>query len=327
MPEPGKDGGVDFRERRRSLGSWFLNLDQAVLNALDFFARRPPPRLSFEAGRRYVGLGSGNAYETVRILLSDRDAVFAHESNCREVLGNAALSGNDEAVLVSASGKKDAEAIAEQVKRKGMRLTLLTCAPDAPAARFLKEAEGDRKVVFERIAEPYTYNTVTYLGMILARTGESAGEIRRHIEERVKPLVGRSFGRQRQFYFLVPSRFDVARRMFEVKFQELFGRRVGRDFFTPEFANKHATDVIPGEGELSVYLGEARRQLERPGRRKIIPLPEGAAYGAAVATGYYVIGRIQAAHPPHFRRHVIGWCERRGIDPLVAGRSESQVHC
>ena len=90
--------------------------------------------------------------------------------------------------------------------------------------------------------------------------------------------------------------------------------------YTPE-QTKHAKTVVPSERELFISFGY-RNDLFGA-KRLFVPLPDNAGFGAVVATGYYVIGRIQKQHPPYFKDNIEAYAElasrvfNQTIRPLV----------
>ena len=281
------------------------DLDVAVLAALELFAGKKVPCLDLGAYRRPLVVGSGNAAATGRILFHDADAVFADESTYGDRL--AGVGTIDGAVLISASGTKHAVKIARDLKERGIETRLLTCNPNAPAAAFV---DADKVFCFDRNREPYTYNTSTYLSMILAKTGENPESILRFLEQEVVPLVpGAAASRYDAFYFLVPARFDAVREMFLTKFDELFGPLVSARAFTVE-QTKHAKTVVPGDREMFISLGDRNELFGDADARLNVPLPPDADYGAALATGYYLIGRLQSQYPPYFKDNVASYVAR-----------------
>jgi hypothetical protein len=303
---------IDYDWYQKNLDKWFFNLDKAVINALRFYSQKGPLGIDLGSNKeRVIGFGSGNAYHTVRVLLSDFDSVSLNESNF-EQQWNVIKDKIKKGVLVSASGGKDAHVIAEFAKRKGFELKLMTCTRDSKASEFISKG---KVYIFPKLPEPYTYNTSTYLGMILGKTHENPAVILRHLEEKVDPILKQiDFSKQTGYYFLVPKEFQIASDMFEVKFQELFARKIARDFFTKEFAIKHATDIVDS-GELFISIGEENQTFGR--KRLHIPLPQNSGYGGIIATGYYLIGKIQKQQPPYFKEGIVKWCKERGIDPIV----------
>ena len=57
-----------------------INLDENVLQALDFFIAHQPPRLNLDQFKLPFVVGSGNAFNTGKIIFSGRSAIFADES-------------------------------------------------------------------------------------------------------------------------------------------------------------------------------------------------------------------------------------------------------
>lgn len=96
-----------------------------------------------------------------------------------------------------------------------------------------------------KIREPYTYNTSTYFGYILTEAPNLNLEAL-HIfltETLEKLLKSIRFADFQSFFIVLPNEFVLLREMLEVKFIELFGRKVARDIFTYE-QMKHATTVV-----------------------------------------------------------------------------------
>lgn len=67
----------------------------------------------------------------------------------------------------------------------------------------------------------------------------------------MKPL---DFSQFSSFFLVIPDQFVLLREMFEVKFIELFGRKVARDVFSYE-QMKHATTVVQDDHELFLCFG------------------------------------------------------------------------
>ncbi len=270
-----------------------INLDECVLNALRLFQEQKLPALRLPPFKRPLVVGSGNAAVTGKILFAEKDAVFADESSYPGKL--KAIPSIDGAILISASGGKHAPIIAKELKKRKKKVILLTNNLNAPARLF-----ADEMVVFPKQPEPYTYNTSTYLGMILAKTSEDPGKILDFIK-RVK--IPGNLNNYDAFFLILPPEFDLIREMFLTKFDELFGPKVSGRVFTVEQA-KHAKTVVPSEKELFISFGWRNTLFGMPGNRWDVPLPKGVGYGALMAIGYYVIGQIQKQHPPYFKQNI-----------------------
>ena len=288
------------------------SLDTCVLGALELFSGAKIPRIKIPFKRPLV-VGSGNAEATGRILFEGEDCVFANESNFLEKLRR--VRGLGGVVVISASGQKHAPLVARHSKKRAKRVVLITSNPLAPAGKF-----ADKIFVFPKQREPYTYNTSTYLAMILGKTLENPKKIHSFIKRKIEPIGFSSLGKFKKYYLLVPPRFSEIRRMFHVKFIELFGREIARDVETTEYV-KHATTVVPSKDELFISFGERNRIW---GRHKLnIPLSRAAGYGEIMAVGYYVIGKIQEAHKPYFKKNIERYCKeasrvfRQKISPIV----------
>ena len=299
-----------------------IDLDQCVRHALNLFldpaTRLPKPNLA--QFRRPLVVGSGNAIATGRIIFDSHDAVFADESGYRGKL--EAIGSIDGVVLLSASGGKHAPIIAKEVKARGKRISLFTCNP-APRAKD----DVDELHVFPSVPEPYTYNTSTYMGMLMAcLLDDPRAEARRileHLGSAVDPALaawGKRLGDFNAFYLLVPEEFDLVRIMLATKFVELFARRIARDVFTWE-QTKHATTVVETPKELFLAFGRENTTLGKD--RLNIPLPENPTYPAIMAVAYYVIGKLQAQKPAWFKQSIESYARRASeafgqtIQPIV----------
>ena len=280
-------------------------LDVAVLAALDLFNETPPTTIDISHYSRPLVIGSGNAEVTGSIISQGVDAVCASESTFAEKL--ATTPAIDGVVVVSASGEKDAPVIITTCRQAGLPITLLTTTAASSATRALDGYENSTVHVFSKNREPYTYNTSTYLGMILASTGESAGDIEQFIGSAVATSIP-DLSHYNRFYLITPSRFAAINRMLSIKFIELFGRQVAYAIETDQYV-RHATTVVPSD-ELFISFGTPNTAWGSPDQRLHIPLPDNAGYGAMMAIGYYVIGQIQNSQPAYFADNINGYIEQ-----------------
>lgn len=296
------------------------DLDVAVLGALELFTQQPPPAIDILAYQRPLVVGSGNAEATGRILFGGSDAVLASESTIETKLGN--ITAIDGVVLISASGGKHAPGIVETAHKYSKPVTFITNTPDSPASRALDQ-KTDHKYVSPKNREPYTYNTSTYMGMILGQSQENPAELLDFIQTQIKTLDWPDLSSFSKYYLIVPPEFAGIIRMLQVKFIELFGRRLARDVETSEYV-RHATTVVPSE-ELFISFGEENHTWGEPHQRIFVPLPDNPGYGAIMAVGYYVISQIQAAHPDYFKDNIVEYTGNLSelfgetIKPIVEG--------
>lgn len=296
------------------------NLDTVVLGALEMLAVEHVPALNVSQFKRPLIVGSGNAEATGRIIFDKLDAIFASESTVDDKLAN--IHDIDEVIVVSASGGKHAPIIAGKARAAGKHVTLVTNTPDSPAQQELTTEELTAHV-FPKNREPYTYNTSTYMAMILGATGENPAAVQQFIEQQIDTLTMPNFSRYTKYYLIVPPQFAGIIRMLQVKFIELFGRNIARDVETSEYV-QHATTVAPSD-ELFIAFGEPNTTWGKPENRLNVPLPVGADYVAMMAVGYYLVAQIQKAQPPYFKQHIADYCQfisgvfGEDIEPIVTG--------
>jgi len=272
--------------------------------------------LAYPKLRRPLVVGSGNAGITGRILFSKKDAVIATESTYRKAFERSA--GVDGVVIVSASGGKSSVAIAQFFADRQLPIYLFTATAKSQSEKFAPKTT----VVFPKIREPYTYNVSTYLGMILAASGENPTVIERHIMTAVIPAIPETLGAFDAFFFVMPPEFELVRSMILAKFDELFGSMLVGRAFTPEQV-WHSKTVIPNPKELFIHFGDEVERFGPEAQRLTIPLPENVGYAGMIATAYFVIGRIQAAHPQYFKKNIAPYMKRTSkhfgyeIPPIV----------
>ena len=282
------------------------DLDIAVLGALELFQKQVLPTLDTLKYKLPLVIGSGNAEATGRIIFEDRNAIFASESNYEKKLKH--IPSIDGVILVSASGEKHALIVAKCVKEYNKHTTLITNTPCSSTHEELDQKHSYDEYIFPKNREPYTYNTSTYMGMILGKTHEDAQDIQNFIRERIETLTMPDLSRYNKYFLIIPTRFSGIIRMLQVKFIELFGRRIARDVETSEYM-KHAVTVVPSD-ELFISFGEENKTWGKPENRLYIPLPLNADYGAMMAIGYYVISQIQKQHKQFFKENIVEYVKQ-----------------
>jgi hypothetical protein len=282
-------------------------LDKTVLDTLDFFIKTPPPSLDLSRFTMPLVVGSGNASHTGRILFSGRAAVIGDESNFKALTGaygDAIKKGLiRDAVVISASGEKDSVWETEFAKSLGLKTTLLTCKPNSTAAKI-----ADSVYTYKSIAEPYTYNTSTYLGMILSTTHESPEEIKKFVTSLTLPA---DFTGYDAYAFVLPDKFQNVAPMVEIKRDELFGPHL-MIRANSQGISRHAKFVHPWEKELVISIGEESPYFGHPDHRWFIPIPEWASFGFMQSLTYYICGLLQKAKPDYFMQHIEGFCKDYG---------------
>jgi hypothetical protein len=302
------------------------NLSDIVLQTLDFFSKTPPPFLDLSQYSLPFVVGSGNAYNTGTILFAHQPAIFADESNFKQVLPafQKAIDTKliTQAVIISASGGKDSVWEIEEAKKYGLHTTLLTTKGGSDAAKI-----ADSVYTFRSLPEPYTYNTSTYMGMILAATKENPPEIKQYIETLTFP---QNFDTYKAYAFVLPDRYGNICPMLEIKKDELFGPHVSLRAFSQGHA-RHAKFVNRTKDELVISLGEANTYFGDPTARWDIFPPKEMEFAGIMALTYYIVGKIQQAKQQYFKENIQNYVSDYGpkaygfekpFDLIVPGSSE-----
>jgi hypothetical protein len=275
------------------------NLDQVVLQALDFFVENPPPAFDVNSYELPFVVGSGNAYNTGLILFSERAAVFADESNFRRTVDayKKAIESKmiTKAVIISASGGKDSVWEIELAKQNGLEATLLTTKGESDAAKI-----ADNLFVFQSITEPYTYNTSTYMGMIIGATHENPKEIKDSV---LSLKIPENFGGYNAYSFVLPDKYMSICPMLEIKKSELFGPKVSLRAFSQGHA-RHAKFVIRAQEELVISIGQKNEFFGDPGSRWDIFPQQNIGFAGIMALIYFIVGKIQESKPPYFKENI-----------------------
>lgn len=279
------------------------NLNECVLAALDFFIKNKPPRLNLKKINFPLVVGSGNAYNTGLVIFSGRPAIIASESNFLEILKSykpfIKNKNIKQALVISASGEKDSIWEIKAAKKAGLQTTLMTCSPLSTAAQL-----ADQILVYKKLPEPYTYNTSTYLGMIMSASGEQAQNIKKVITRLKFP---NNFKDYTAYSFILPDKFGAITPMLEIKRNELFGPHLSLRAFSYGEA-RHAKFVNAWDKELVISLGKNKYFGEKKSRWEI-NLPDSAGNGLVMALTYYIVGKIQEYKPPYFKKNIARFCQ------------------
>lgn len=292
---------------RKEASDKIINLDENVLLTLDFFAKNPPPSVNVDEFKSPFVVGSGNAFNTGAIMFSGKDAIMADESNFRSIIVSSDKKARNgslrDAVIISASGGKDSVWEIELAKQHGLRTTLLTTKGQSDAARV-----ADNTTIFRSIPEPYTYNTSTYMGMILGATHEDPSRIKKFIESLKFPD---NFADHKGYSFVVPDQFMQICPMLDIKKSELFGPYVSLRAFSQGHA-RHAKFVIKAPEELVISLGQRNEHFGDPDHRWDINLLQETNFATVMAATYYIVGKIQASKPPYFKENIARYVSEDG---------------
>lgn len=275
------------------------DLDDIVLQTLDFFAKNPPPHINLDEYQLPFVVGSGNAYNTGLILFSGRAAIFADESNFKDIIAafKKAIDANliSQCVVISASGGKDSVWELQLAKKYGLATTLITTKKNSPAAKI-----ADKTYAFQSIAEPYTYNTSTYMGMILGTTSEKVTDIQKAVAGLQFP---ENFSTYESYSFVLPDMFSNICPMLDIKRHELFGPMVSLRAF-PQGHARHAKFVVRSPKELVMSINQKNDFFGDPAGRWDISLPQDSGFATIMAVTYYIVGKIQKSKPQYFKENI-----------------------
>ncbi len=278
-----------------------ISLDECVWWALELFSKTEIKSWNFEKYKKPLIAGSWNAIVTAKIIFSDMDAIFCDETD----IDIALTKDIDSIIIVSASWEKHAPIFAKKAWDKNLPITLITCA-EWSSAEIVVGIENT--IITPKNREPYTYNTSTYLGWVLAKTGESAWDILKYIENVIEPELQKiNFWEYDAYLCVTPDKFAWVNQLMRVKFIELFGRKIARDVFSYEHL-KHAITVIPHSKELLITFGDW--ECDHTWDVFNIPLPKETGLAMMMAVSYYVIGKIQKSHPNYFQENIADYIER-----------------
>jgi len=280
-------------------------LNKTVLKALDFFVANPPTKLDLSRFKFPLVIGSVNGYNTAKIIFANQAAFFANESNVKKIIKEEIpiileKRMANEVIVISASGEKDSVWELKLAKKYGLKAILFTCSPDSSAAKI-----ADEVFVFYKLPEPYTYNTSTYLGMILSAFGESPALIRTFLSQ-INSKIPKNFLRYQSYAFILPDEFSAVAPMIRTKQDELFGPKLSIRAFSYGEA-RHAKFVVRDPKELVVSLGE-NKYFGCPESRWKISLPPTANAGLIMSLTYYLIGLIQDGRPDYFKKNIANYC-------------------
>ncbi len=272
-----------------------------TLGALELFEKEGFSKVNIKNFKKPVIVGSGNAIVTAKILYENTDAIFADENNYVDAIKREGVDG---VVIFSASGAKHAPIIAQAAKEKKIPTQLVTCTENSPAQKILGK---ENTIITHKNREPYTYNTSTYMGWIFAKTREEPAKIREFILKNVEPKIPKNLSSYNGFLLLTPNKFAPLNHLFEVKFIELFGRKIARDVKTFE-ETKHAITVVPSKTELCIKFGDGEADFSNDILK--IDIPSWVGQAGMMAIAYFTIGKIQEQNKPYFFENISDYIRR-----------------
>lgn len=272
------------------------SLSTVTLAALELFIKEGLPKVELKNFKKPVVIGSGNAIATAKVIFANTDAVFADENTYQLALQREGVDG---VVIFSASGAKHAPIIAKKALEKNLQVQLITCTNNSPAQEIIGK---QNTIITKKNREPYTYNTSTYMGWILAKTKEDPKKIYDFIKNKIENKIEKiPFDKYNGFLLVTPNHLSSVNHLFEVKFIELFARLIARDVKTFEEL-KHAITVVPSKTELCIKFG--KEKVEFANDILEIELPQKIGPATLMAMGYFIIGKIQEKHKQYFKENI-----------------------
>ena len=294
-----------------------ISLDEGVIQALEFFKKTKLPKLNLNQFKFPIVVGSGNAFNTGQILFSNRPVVLADESTFKKII----LSYKQlikkrvitEVVVISASGEKDSIWELQLAKKYKLKTILLTCSSNSSAGKI-----ADQVFVYPKIAEPYTYNISTYLGMILSVKPENPENILNFLKMlKLKP----GFGKFTAYSFILPDEFIAIAPMLDIKKSELFGSKLSLRAFSFGQA-RHAKFVISDKNELVITIGTDKNlYFGEASSRWQININGKVDFAFILCLTYYLVGQIQKSKPDYFKNNIKKYCLDCG--PKAYGSNKS----
>lgn len=285
------------------------NLDETVIKALNYFIKERPKKLNFKRSQLKLVIGSVNAYNTAKLIFADFPVIFADETNLIKTLENFKTIINkkiiDEAIVISASGEKDAIWEIKACKDLKIKTTLLTCNLKASSIKL-----ADKAIVFNKIAEPYSYNFSTYISMLLAYFQEDPKQIKNYLLNLKTP---KNFKNYSYYSFILPNKWRAVADMIKVKDDEMFAAKSKIRAFS-EGQARHAKFIYQDKNELVIsfaknkYFGKKENRWEiNTGNKKE------AAFALSLA--YFIVGLIQKNKTDYFKKSLKDYCLNRGPKP------------
>ena len=276
------------------------SVSECVKASLQLFIQEGFQKLDIDKYKKPLVLGSGNALNTAKIIFEGKNVIFGNENNFKDLLSDEI----DVVLIFSASGEKHAPIMGKYFKDQKVETHLITCNRDSSAEKILG---GKNTIITSKNREPYTYNTSTYMGWIFSLTKEDPKMILEFIEKNIEHNIDINFNNYDGYIVVVPEKLSLINNLLDIKFKELFGRRVARDLCTYEEI-KHAVTVVPYNKEMCIKFGD--EDLYYDGKILEIPLPKNCGPAAMMAIGYFVIGKVQEKLPQYFRQNIEAYIKK-----------------
>jgi hypothetical protein len=290
-------------------------LNESVLIALKFFQEEKRLKVKLPKDKLILAVGSVNAFNTAKLLLQNQATIFADESNLNKTLDifNSVIKDKliKKAVLISASGEKDAVWEINELKKRKIEVTLLTCNPQASTIKL-----ADHYYIFKRLSEPYSYNFSTYFSMLLSVFNE---EIKPMINYIKKLNIEKQLKNFSYFTLVLPNIYRPIAEMIKVKDDELFAANSSLRAFSLGQA-RHAKFIYQSKKEMVISFGENNYFGHKENRLEL-KLPKIVGPAFVLALSYYIVGLIQKQKPDYFKKSLKDYCLNRGPLPYQSNQS------
>ena len=272
-----------------------LSLDEVVMWALELFENKKLDKLDISEFKKPLIAASWNALSTSKIIFSWCEVLFCNETNFEEYIKRDI----DWLIIMSASWEKHAIVFAKRAVQEWIKIKLITCNPKSQTAEIIWK---ENTIVTLKNREPYTYNTSTYIWWIFAFTWEKALDIKEFIQNEIDPILEKvDFSKYNSYLLVTPDKFSPINNLFNIKFLELFARKIARDIFSYEQI-KHAATIIPHETEL--WISFWKWEFDYNWKHINFPLPQNWDLWSIMAIWYYVIWKIQNSYPQYFKQNI-----------------------
>ena len=272
-----------------------LSLDEVVMWSLELYEDKKLDKFDIKEFKKPLIAASWNAFTTSKIIFWWTNVLFCNETNFNQYINYDI----DWLIIMSASWEKHAVVFANIAKQKWIKTKLITCNKKSQLSNIIWK---ENIIVTYKNREPYTYNTSTYMWWIFAYTWEKAIDIKKFIINNIDPILEKvDFSKYDSYLLVTPNEFFWVNQLFNIKFIELFWRKIARDIFSYEQI-KHSATLIPHETELCISFW--KWHFYYTWKHIHFPLPQNWDLWSLMAIWYYIIWKIQNSYPQYFKQNI-----------------------
>lgn len=187
------------------------SLDFYVMETINNLGKWKFPNLKIKKDRGNVFLGSGSAACVARLFAEKFNGLALNVSSYQRFFKENSRKNFNSIYIINASGGKDGLKMARFLKETGLKPSLITCNPNAPAKKSVKST-----YVFPALLEPPTYNVSTYSSMIYWLFKEDL----KNIDNFIKKLATPNLRKYKYVFFLATDKYAVIAEMAARKIAE-----------------------------------------------------------------------------------------------------------